>query len=158
MKIQLRRLFQVTVQGRVEAQVAFTLPVIYPLLGPQVWLAGGGFQGDCLTREVDMLSEAIQNPIVAVVERLALMAVVFVPLVIAVVQGVKKLTGLSGVKAQGVAIAINLVFGLSFVAVFFYPAAAVYVGVGMFLLVMAVAPLGGYDLLKKFTPGSKDSP
>jgi hypothetical protein len=102
-----------------------------------------------------MLNEIVNNPIVEVVERMALMAAVFVPLMIAVVQGVKKLAGLEGTAAQVTAIAINLVFGLSFAAVFFYPEAAVYVGVVMFLLMLAVAPLGGYDLLKIFTREGK---
>ena len=103
-----------------------------------------------------MFNEVISNPIVEVVERLAVLAAVFVPLMIAVVQGVKKLTGMEGTTAQVTAIAINLVFGLTFAAVFFYPEAAVYVGVVMFLLILAVAPLGGYDLLKSFTKGTDE--
>ena len=104
-----------------------------------------------------MLDEVINNPIVAVVERLVVMAVVFVPLMIAVVQGLKKLTGLEGVRAQLAAMAVNLCFGLAFVAVYLYPGAAATVGVGMFLLVMVVAPLGGYDLLKRFVGGEHEN-
>jgi hypothetical protein len=97
-----------------------------------------------------MVNEVINNPITEVVEQLALMAVIFIPLMIAMVQGIKQLTGLEGVRAQVMAIAVNLSFGLAFTFVFFYPMAAVYVGVVMFLLILAVAPLGGYDLLKIF--------
>jgi hypothetical protein len=101
-------------------------------------------------KEQSMVNEMINNPITEVVEQLALMAAIFIPLMIAVVQGIKKLTGIEGVKAQVTAIAVNLSFGLGFTLVFFYPEAAVYVGVVMFLLILGVAPLGGYDLLKYF--------
>jgi len=103
-----------------------------------------------------MVDQFFSNPIVEVVERLAVMAVVFVPVMIAVVQGIKELTGLEGIHMKITAIAINLVFGLAFTAVFFYPQAAVYVGVGMFLLILVVAPLGGYDLLKRFAGGEHE--
>ena len=91
-----------------------------------------------------MITELTNNPILAVVERLAFSAVVFVPLMIAVVQGVKQLTGLAGVKAQLAAVGINLTFGSAIALVYFIPGTAVYVGVGLFLLILAVAPLVGY--------------
>ena len=97
-----------------------------------------------------MLVVVFNNPIVAVVERLAVMAVFFVPLMIAVVQGLKELTGLDGRAARLAAMAVNLCFGLAFVAVYLYPEAAGAVGVVMFLLVIVVAPLGGYNFLKRF--------
>jgi len=104
-----------------------------------------------------MIDQIFSNPIMDVLERLALMAVVFVPVMIAVVQGIKDLIGLEGMRMKITAIAINLVFGLAFTAVFFYPQAAIYVGVGMFLLIMTVAPLGGYDLLKRFAGGGHEA-
>jgi hypothetical protein len=76
--------------------------------------------------------------------------VAFIPLMVAVVQGLKQLTGLDGTRARLMAIAVNLAFGLSIAVVFLYPGTAIYVGVGIFLLVLAVAPLGGYDLLKRY--------
>lgn len=100
-----------------------------------------------------MVAQMLNNPVMDVVEKLALMAVVFVPLMIVVVQGVKELTGLEGTAMKITAIGINLLFGLGFSAVFFYPQAAVVVGVVIFLLILAVAPIGGYDLLKRFTGG-----
>jgi hypothetical protein len=104
-----------------------------------------------------MLGEVINNPIVMIVEHLAMLAVVFVPLMVAVVQGLKELTGLEGRGARLVAIVVNLCFGLAFVTVYLYPKAAGAVGVGIFLLVLVVAPLGGYDLLKRFAGGHKSS-
>jgi len=104
-----------------------------------------------------MLTELTHNPILAVVERLAFTAIVFVPLMIAVVQGIKQLTGLEGVKAQVAAVTINLAFGVAIALVYFLPGAAVYVGVGIFLLTLAVAPLGGYDLLKGFVRGPDET-
>jgi len=97
-----------------------------------------------------MVNQVFNNPIIEVVERLSLMAVVFVPLMIVLVQGIKELTGLEGARMKITAIGVNLVFGLGFSTVFFYPQAAVYVGVVLFLLILAVAPLGGYDLMKRF--------
>jgi len=97
-----------------------------------------------------MIDQFFNNPIIDVVERLAVMGVVFVPVMIAVLQGIKELVGLEGICMKVTAIAINLVFALAFTAVYFYPQAAVFVGVGIFLLIMVVAPLGGYDLLKRF--------
>jgi hypothetical protein len=101
-----------------------------------------------------MLGEVINNPIITVVEHLSILALVFVPLMVAVVQGLKQLTGLEGNTARLAAMAVNLCFGMAFVAVYLYPQAAGAVGVGIFLLVLVVAPLGGYDLLKRFAGGS----
>lgn len=104
-----------------------------------------------------MLSEVINNPIVTVVERLAMLALVFIPLMVAVVQGLKELTGLEGRTARLAAMVVNLCFGLAFVAVYLFPKAAGAVGVGIFLLVLVVAPLGGYDLLKRFAGGHQSN-
>jgi hypothetical protein len=43
-----------------------------------------------------MIAEIANNPILEIVERLALLTMAFIPLMVAVVQGLKQLTGLDG--------------------------------------------------------------
>ena len=103
-----------------------------------------------------MLTELISNPINEVVIKLGTMIAVFIPLLIATVEGAKSIFDLKGKSIQYFAMGANFFFGSMFVVVFFIPAAAKIVGIVIFMIMLIIAPLGGYDLLKNFIGKKND--
>jgi hypothetical protein len=69
---------------------------------------------------------------------------------IATTEGIKSLFELKGKAAQVTAIGVNIFFGSMVVVNYFIPEAAQYIGVVIFMIVLMISPLGGYDLIKTF--------
>jgi hypothetical protein len=96
---------------------------------------------------IEMLTEFMTNPIADVVQRLALVISIFIPILIATTEGIKSLFDLKGKAAQYTAIGVNLFFGSMIVFDYFIPGASKYIGVVIFMIILMVSPLGGYDLI-----------
>jgi len=93
----------------------------------------------------------MNNEILSVVTRMGTLVLIFVPVIIAVIEYVKASVKFKGQKAQWLASGISLIFGLMIVVVYVWPETTKYIGIVMFLVVMAMAPSGGFKLLERFT-------
>ena len=91
-----------------------------------------------------------QNEILVVVQKMAGLGVVFVPVIIMVIEYIKQGLGWEGNKAQWLASGISSFFGVLIVVAALIPGATQWVGIFMFLVIMAMAPSGGFKLLESF--------
>jgi hypothetical protein len=78
------------------------------------------------------------------------LVVVFVPVIVMVIEYFKGMVGAKGLQAQLLASGISVLFGILFVVAYLWPESALWIGVVMFLVVMGVAPSGGFKLLERF--------
>jgi hypothetical protein len=91
-----------------------------------------------------------QNEVLVMVEKMAGLSLVFIPVIVMVIEYAKQSLGYEGTKAQILASGISLGFGILLVVAFLVPGAAQWVGIAIFLVVMTVGPSGGFKMLESF--------